>query len=146
MVNIHMNLCLSNAVLFAASNSNPGIRILADPLLVANSARASSATFTEHFRRHHGACRIDIDGTENAEASVGCVDIFELAGTLAIVDHTLVVHVEGHLLRVGTDELRVVNIAIVVQGLVDDGATLGEDAVCVCVPAVVIDRIENVIG
>jgi len=63
-----------------------------------------------------GACEytISVDGAGNAEAVEGCVDVFELAGHLAVHDHALIVSVEDHIAQVGADELLVVSITIVV--------------------------------
>lgn len=58
----------------------------------------------------------------------------------------LVVSRERHILRICTNDLLAMDSTMVVQVLVDYAAVLVEDPVCVRVPAVIVDGVEDVVG
>ena len=75
----------------------------------------------------------------------GRVDIFDLTGDLTVLNYALVVPVGAHVTQVGANDSLVVNIAIVIQRLINDTATLRENAVRMCVTAIVVDGVQNVV-
>ena len=115
--------------------------------LRANHRTAPSSTaFTQHLGSHDLVRCINEDSTDDFEAGIRLVNILQLPLCLAVRSYGLIVAVGSHVIGIITNNLLGVQISIIVQGLVDDATVLREDAVGVCMAAVIVDRVEDIIS
>ena len=128
------------------SSHPPDLYVLPPPF---DRTASPGTTLTQHPRPHYSAhvCTIHIyiNRTHYAQSAIRRIHVFQFAHALP-VEHqpVLAVPVERHLRGVVPDGGVLVDIAAVVELLVDDGAALREDTVGVRLPAVVVDGVEDV--